>query len=315
MSGTKYNAEMSVTECPTDLEPEHESPAPAGRRRRLGPIGVWPTLLTLGNLVSGFAAIHYAAKPIGPDLAFGPWGWSSLTVAASLVLLGTVLDAFDGAVARLTNSVTELGGQLDSFADIVTFGVAPAFIMLNLLSQYLGTGETIVSPDAGNTLGKFCWAIAAIYVCCAALRLARFNVETASGRLGDHMNFRGLPTPGAAGAVVGLVILHEHLEHIRQGSEHSILSAVAAGIVLLVPVITLISAIMMVSAVPYSHMANRYLRGSRSFGYLVRVVAVLSLAVWWLQETLAIVFVLYVLSGPWRMFFRKDDSASGVEVE
>jgi hypothetical protein len=72
---------------------------------------------------------------------------------------------------------------------------------------------------------------------------------------------------------------------------------------------------MMVSAVPYSHMANRYLRGSRSFGYLVRVVAVLSLAVWWLQETLAIVFVLYVLSGPWRMFFRKDVSATGVEVE
>jgi len=276
------------------------------RRRRLGPVGVWPTLLTLGNLVAGFAAIHYAAKPVAIESALGPWGWSSLTVAASLVLLGIVLDAFDGAVARLTDSVTELGGQLDSFADIVTFGVAPAFIMLNLLSQYLGSGEPIISPDAGHTLGKFCWAVAAIYVCCASLRLARFNVETASGRLGDHMHFRGLPTPGAAGAVVGLVLLHEHLETLRQGSEGSLLGALAAAIVLLVPIIVLLSAIMMVSSVPYSHMANRYLRGSRSFAYLVRVAAVLSLAIWWLQETLAILFVLYVLSGPWRLLFRRD---------
>jgi CDP-diacylglycerol--serine O-phosphatidyltransferase len=315
VSGTKYNAEMPVTECPNDFESDQDASEPATRRRRLGPIGVWPTLLTLGNLVSGFAAIHYAAKPVGLDMTFGPWGWGSLTVAASLVLLGIALDAFDGAVARLTNSVTELGGQLDSFADIVTFGVAPAFIMLNLLSQYLGTGETIVSPDAGNTLGKFCWAIAAIYVCCAALRLARFNVETASGRLGDHLKFRGLPTPGAAGAVVGLVILHEHLEHIRQGADHSLLSAIAAAIVMLVPIITLIAAVMMVSAVPYSHMANKYLRGSRSFGYLVRVAVVLSLAVWWLQETLAIVFVLYVLSGPWRMLFRKSALESDLETK
>lgn len=273
------------------------------RRRRLGPVGVWPTILTLGNLVAGFAAIHYAVKPAMGETAFGPWGWSSLTVAASLVLLGVVLDAFDGAVARLTDSVTELGGQLDSFADVVTFGVAPAFIMLNLLSQYIGGGEPIISPDAGHTLGKFCWAVAAIYVCCAALRLARFNVETASGRLGDHMHFRGLPTPGAAGAVVGLVLLHEHLETLRQGAESSMLVAIAAGIVLLVPAIVLLAAIMMVSRVPYPHMANKYLRGSRSFAYLVRVAAVLSLAIWWLQETLAIIFVSYLLSGPWRLLF------------
>ena len=276
------------------------------RRRRIGPVGVWPTLLTLGNLVSGFAAIHYAAKPVLDGNAFGPWGWSSLTVAASLVLLGIVLDAFDGAVARLTDSVTELGGQLDSFADIVTFGVAPAFIMLNLLSQYLGVGETIISPDAEHTLGKFCWAIAAVYVCCSALRLARFNVETASGRLGDHMNFHGLPSPGAAGAVVGLVLLHEHLESIRAGSESGIIGFIEAALVLLVPIVVLLAAIMMVSAVPYPHMANRYLRGKRSFAYLVRIAAVLSLAIWWLQETLAVVFLLYVLSGPWKLIFSRE---------
>ncbi len=271
------------------------------RLRRIGPAGVWPTLLTLGNLVAGFAAIHYAAKPVAEAGVYGPWAWSSLTVAASLVLLGIVLDSFDGAVARLTDSVTEMGGQLDSLADVVTFGVAPAFIMLNLLSQYLGSAEPIVSPGAGHALSKFCWAIAAIYVCCGALRLARFNVETASGRLGDHMSFRGLPSPGAAGAIVGLVLLHEHVEAIRHGSESTVLTGIAAAIVLLVPIIVLLAAIMMVSAVPYPHMANKYLRGARSFAYLVRAAIVLSCAIWWLQETLAIVFVLYVLSGPYRL--------------
>jgi len=278
----------------------------------MGPAGVWPTLLTLGNLVAGFAAIHYAAKPVDDAGAFGPWGWSSLTVAASLVLLGILLDSLDGAVARLTDGVTEMGGQLDSLADVVTFGVAPAFIMLNLLSQYIGSTDPIISPNAGHTLGKFCWAVAAIYVCCGALRLARFNVETASGRLGDHMFFRGLPSPGAAGAVVGLVILHEHLEAIRQGADGSVLSVIAGVIVLLVPAITLLAAVMMVSAVPYAHMANKYLRGARSFTYLVRLAIVLSCAIWWLQETLAIVFVLYVLSGPWRLIrarFKPDQVA------
>ncbi len=319
--GTKYHAAMRLSDRnngDTAVEEEVGGHLTEGRtrRRRLGPVGVWPTILTLGNLVAGFAAIHYAVKPVTTEAALGPWGWSSLTVAASLVLLGIVLDAFDGAVARLTDSVTELGGQLDSFADVVTFGVAPAFIMLNLLSQYLGSGEPIISPDAGHTLGKLCWAIAAIYVCCAALRLARFNVETASGRIGDYMQFRGLPTPGAAGAVVGLVLLHEHLEALRQGAEHSTLGAIAVGIVLLVPLIVLLSAIMMVSRVPYPHMANKYLRGSRSFAYLVRVAAVLSLAIWWLQETLAIIFVLYVLSGPWRLVFsRRGDHRPLQETE
>ncbi|MDP7029785.1 MAG: CDP-alcohol phosphatidyltransferase family protein [Phycisphaerales bacterium] len=275
------------------------------RLRRMGPAGVWPTLLTLGNLVSGFSAIHYAAKPLVEGDGFGPWGWSSLTVAASLVLLGIVLDSLDGAVARLTDGVTEMGGQLDSLADVVTFGVAPAFIMLNLLSQYLGSGDPIISPDAGHTLGKLCWAVAAIYVCCGALRLARFNVETASGRLGDHLTFRGLPSPGAAGAVVGLVLLHEHVEAIRDGASNEVLAGIAAGIVLLVPVIVLVAAVMMVSAVPYAHMANKYLRGARSFTYLVRAAVVLSCAIWWLQETLAIVFVLYVLSGPWRLLLQR----------
>ena len=104
------------------------------RRRRLPPVQVAPTLLTLGNLVAGFAAIHYAAKPLEFT---GPWGWSSLTLAGALVFLGMFFDSIDGSVARLTRSFSDLGTQLDSMADLVTCGVAPAFMMLRLVSHYL----------------------------------------------------------------------------------------------------------------------------------------------------------------------------------
>ena len=92
-------------------------------RRVLPPQSVWPLLFTIGNLVAGFAAIHYAYK--GSDWQ-GPWGWSSMTMAGALIFLGMLFDSFDGAIARLTDTVSELGASLDSLADLVTCGVAPA---------------------------------------------------------------------------------------------------------------------------------------------------------------------------------------------
>lgn len=312
-----------------DDEPTHEDPdatAPVRRRSRrirlrtLGPTGVWPTLFTLGNLVAGFAAIHFATKPMvlaatdGVTGAYGPWGWSSLTVACALILLGVVFDSVDGSVARLTDSVTEMGGQLDSLADLVTFGLAPAFITLNLLTQYIGPdGTAIVNPATASTLGRLSWAIAAIYVCCAALRLARFNVETASGRLGDKLSFRGLPTPGAAGAVIGLVVLHEHIVALSENSTEGVLYNLAGVLAVLLPAVVLLAAIMMVSTVPYRHLANRYLRVSRSFGYLVRVAILLCFALWWLQETIAAVFLLYLCSGPFDLIAKRSFKTAEVE--
>ncbi|NDG64202.1 MAG: hypothetical protein EBY29_12185, partial [Planctomycetes bacterium] len=100
-------------------------------RRRLKAVSVIPTLLTLGNLICGFAAIHYASKPIG---ASNVLGWSTLTIAGTLVFLGMLFDGLDGFAARLTRSASEFGAQLDSMADMVTFGVAPAFMVLRLVS-------------------------------------------------------------------------------------------------------------------------------------------------------------------------------------
>src|SRR5690606_9692767 len=110
-------------------------------------------------------------------------------------------DAIDGYVARLTRTVSDLGGELDSLADIVTFGVAPAYMTLRLVSNYYSMDGTaaVISPAHDDAFARVFWVIAAIYVSCTALRLARFNVETASGALDTHLFFRGLPSPGAAG--------------------------------------------------------------------------------------------------------------------
>lgn len=269
------------------------------RRRRLPPMSVFPTLCTLGNLLAGFAAIHYAAKPMAFE---GPWDWSGLYFAAVLVFVGMIFDAFDGALARLTRSTSELGAQLDSLADIVTFGVAPAFMTVMLVSHYLGTdgtNYTIIGPEADTVFGRVVWGAAAMYVCCAALRLARFNVETPTAAAEDHRFFRGLPSPGAAGAVASVILLHQALARNVEAGE-PIVRAAALGI----PFITVICAGAMVSSLPYSHVINRYLRGRRSFRYVVGLVVPLIVLIWWVQYLAAFVLSLYVLSAPAKQLWR-----------
>jgi CDP-diacylglycerol--serine O-phosphatidyltransferase len=263
------------------------------RRRVLPPQVVWPLLFTLGNLVAGFAAIHYAYK--GPQW-HGPWGWSGLTMAGALIFLGMLLDSFDGAVARLTNSVTELGAALDSLSDLVTCGVAPAVMVLALVSTYLGTDGalTLLGPDADLPWGKFVWGIAAVYVCCTALRLARFTVETEPSKgPNEHMAFHGLPSPGAAGLIAALILLHQHI--LAGGAETLwIERAYAFG----VPVVMLFGAIAMVSNIPYDHFVNRYLGRPQSFRFIAFLVIIIFTCIWWFQETVAIGFIAYALTGP-----------------
>lgn len=267
-------------------------------RRKLPPISVIPTLFTLGNLVAGFAAVFYASRPEGYE---GPWGWSGLTMAGTMVFLGMFLDAVDGTVARLTRSISPLGGQLDSFADAVTFGVAPAFMTLRLVDQYLKdtTSQVILGPEADTLLGKIVWAAAAVYVCCAALRLARFNVEVGSDVANEHRVFRGLPSPGAAGCVASLIILHQHLFMVKFALDvpRSFAQWSAIGI----PGVMLLCALAMVSSIPYIHFTNRYLGKRQNFGYVARLAVILFLAVWWFQFTLAFVFCFYAVSGPLRV--------------
>ncbi len=264
--------------------------------RRLPGIAVVPTLLTLGNLICGFAAIHYASKPVGASTFLG---WSTLTIAGALVLAGMLFDSLDGFAARLTRGASEFGAQLDSMADMVTFGVAPAFMMLRLVSYYYGGPEHytgILGPDADNAYGKIIWGVAAFYICCTALRLARFNAETPSVEEHDHRYFRGLPSPGAGGAVASLTLLHQHLTVVRfheappDGFERT--SA------LLLPLVTLLVSAAMISRVRYWHLVNRYLRGRQPFAAVAWALLPLAFAIWWFQVAIAVCFSLYAISGP-----------------
>jgi len=293
---------------PTDPPPQRREPRLLrfGRMRRLGGahrtppralrrISVVPSLLTLGNLLCGFAAIHFAAKPVGTTDIFG---WSTLTVAGVLIFVGMFFDAIDGFVARLVHSASNFGAQLDSLADVVTFGVAPAFMMLRLVSHYYGPeGATaILGPDAESTYARIAWAIAAVYICCTALRLARFNAETVSLDEEAHRSFSGLPSPGAGGTVASLILLHQHLLPRTLAPSGELI--LARGSAAVIPVVTLVVALAMVSRIRYVHFSNRYLRGRRDFGYLARTALPLAFAVWWPQIALAAGFTIYALSGP-----------------
>lgn len=134
-----------------------------------------PNLVTLGNMFCGYLAIFYSAS--------GRYEKALLTIAIAILL-----DGLDGRVARKFNATSEFGMEFDSFSDVVSFGVAPAVLMYHWGLQ-----------SVADEFGIF---VTFLYLLCAASRLARFNL-TPSNLAG----FQGLPTPGAAGAVISLVYL------------------------------------------------------------------------------------------------------------
>ena len=302
-----------VTDRATE-RPHHDAAAPRtrgvrGRLRRRGGralpgVKVLPTVATLANLVCGFAAIYYSARA-GEVGGPTPFGWHPLTVAGVLVFLGMAFDAVDGSLARLTRSTSDLGAQLDSLADVVTFGVAPAFMMLRLVSVYYGPddGTAILGPDAGNLYARLCWSVAAIYICCTALRLARFNVEASGAGDDDHLWFKGLPSPGAGGTVASLTLLHQHLALVTW--KDALPAGFGATSSLIIPATTLLCALAMVGKVRYPHFVNRYLKGRKPLAGVAAAVAVVLLSVWWFHEALAIAMTAYALSGPAAALFRR----------
>jgi CDP-diacylglycerol--serine O-phosphatidyltransferase len=143
-------------------------------RRRQG-IFLFPSLLTTGNLFCGFFSLLLAV-----DHRF--------TEAALVILVAMILDLLDGRVARLIKATSQFGVEYDSLADVISFCVAPAFLLYAFALQ---------------PLGRAAWFGAFLFVVCGALRLARFNVQTAA----DRRFFVGLSTPAAAGVVASVVIL------------------------------------------------------------------------------------------------------------
>lgn len=249
-------------------------------------LAVLPTLCTLGNCLCGFLVVFFASRdPIGAEM---PWNWTPLTIGAVFVFLGMLFDGLDGRLARMTRRTSELGEQLDSMADMVTFGVAPAFLAVQLVAvqnPFIGKVDTLFDRTA--------LIIACIYVACAALRLARFNIEIHSDVPTAHMSFEGLPTPGAAGTVASLVLLHQHFL-ANQNANPWAMTISSIGMV----AIMFLVALAMVSRLRYVHVTNRYLRERARIEYIAILVAVGLLLLVHLQGALAAGLVAYALSAP-----------------
>lgn len=266
-----------------------EARPPRRRRRRKLPISVLPTLLTLANVLCGFMAVFLASRPDNADL---PFDWTPLTLAAMAVFAGMVFDGFDGRVARLTHSTSAFGEQLDSMADMVTFGVAPAFIAVQLVDA----GVPYVSHSYDNLFGRATLIIAMIYVACAALRLARYTVAAQEKQSVNPSVFLGLPSPGAAGTVCALALLHQHVLHGDNTlpDSHWLINASRITMV----AVCLLTALAMVSKLPYTHVMNRYLRDRAKVGTIAMYVVIALLLFIVPQWTLAAGFVGYALSAP-----------------
>jgi CDP-diacylglycerol--serine O-phosphatidyltransferase len=137
-----------------------------------------PALMTLSNLLCGFASVVYSTR-------------GDFDTAAVLIGVAMIVDTLDGFFARLTHTQSAFGAELDSLADVVSFGVAPA-----ILAFTWGLWS----------LGRLGWAAGFIYVAAAAMRLARFNIQ--SGSPADKRYFAGLPSPAAASVTAATVFLY-----------------------------------------------------------------------------------------------------------
>jgi CDP-diacylglycerol--serine O-phosphatidyltransferase len=138
------------------------------RRRLRRGVYLLPSLLTMANMFCGYACVVYAMR-------------GEFETAAPFIGFAVVLDMLDGRIARLTGTTSAFGVEFDSLADVISFGMAPA-----ILSFQWG-----LSP-----LGRLGWAAGFLFVAAAAMRLARFNIQTSTG--GDKRYFVGMPSPAAA---------------------------------------------------------------------------------------------------------------------
>ncbi len=224
-----------------------------GRGVRRG-VYVLPALLTLGNILCGYLSIESAHR-------------QSFHVAASLLFLAGILDGLDGRVARLTGATSAFGEQLDSSADVISFGLAPAFLAYQWGLQGF------------DRLGL---AASFLFVVCGACRLARFNVQI---HVVDKRYFVGLPIPAGAAAVAGVIWVHP-----------APLPAPGWNVVYLV--FTVVVSYLMISTLKYRSFKELDMKSRRSV-ILVPLIGLILAAVAWKPEiSLMSLSIAYAASAP-----------------
>jgi CDP-diacylglycerol--serine O-phosphatidyltransferase len=252
--------------------PVNNPPLPASPEAKLK-IYFLPNLLTAGNLFCGFVAL---TKIVEADISGGDFG--QIKLALGFILLACIFDLFDGRVARLGGIESPFGREFDSLADLVSFGVAPAFLMHRVVLR------DAIDPELG-------WFLASIYLLCGAFRLARFNCLSAQPNSGGGKEFLGFPIPSAAGLVASLTLLIIHLNEKDK--------TLGKWNLLLAAVLLFLSA-MMVSTVKYPSFKSLGLRSTSTFAKAIVAALFLGSVLVFkkiLFYVLPAIFTLYLVYG------------------
>lgn len=234
----------------------------AGSRRKRG-IFLLPNLFTTGTLFAGFYSIIAATQ-------------GRFEVAAIAIFVAMLTDMLDGRVARLTHAESDFGIQYDSLADLVAFGLASGLL------AYLYSLDTLAAYS--NVAGKLGWLAAFFYAAAAALRLARFNI-TRGGAV-EKKIFLGLPSPAAAGLLVGFIWV---------GANFGI-----SGGALVLPVflLTIAAGVLMVCNIRYNSFKDFDFGGRVPFRYILFMLIAFVLIILDPPRVLFCAFLIYALSGP-----------------
>ena len=235
-----------------------------GKKVRRKGVYLLPNLFTTGALFAGFYAIIAATN-------------GAFEAAAIAIFVSMILDGLDGRVARMTNTQSEFGAQYDSLSDCISFGVAPALVAY---------------AWALNELGKIGWMVAFVYAACAALRLARFNVQIESA---DKRYFTGLPSPSAAALVAGMVWLGASVQLDQDSSMVAIIAAL----------VTAFAAVMMVSNVRYNSFKELDVKGRVPFFVILVIVLAIAVISAYPEGVLRAIFLIYAISGTLNVFRSK----------
>lgn len=227
-----------------------------------------PNFITSLNLSAGFIAIIYAANG---DPVTASW----------LILAAMIFDFLDGFSARLLKAYSEIGKELDSLADVVSFGVAPALIIYNLLQDSLSLYGPMIADSAGLK-ATLIMIVPVLMPVCAGLRLAIFNIDTTQAT-----TFKGLPTPANALAVISVVIAGHY-------TNSTVFSSLTGSPALLI-IFTTILSLMMVSRIPLFSLkfSDMKLKGNEG-RYILAALVLVSFAIFGINAA-PLVIPLYIL--------------------
>ena len=248
-------------------------------------IYVIPTLFTCANMAFGFLSMLLSMNGL-------------FTKAAWFLVCAIGCDILDGRIARMTKTSSEFGVQMDSLSDLVSFGLAPAIMIYMLVL---------------NTMGKIGIAIAVLFVLCAALRLAKFNVMAQQGIV--HKNFMGLPTPASAGVLISFVLSYELISptgHALTFKTIPLLMRTMPIFFKAMPIVMVLLSFLMVSNVPYLTFKKIKLSRPKALRLVILVIVAVLLIMIFPQNIFFILFSAYALSGLFtyfsRLFFKKNSA-------